>query len=205
VCGCSRQFTGIFEHRCICTDVFPALFSHSRTLALSHSRTLALSHSRTFALSHFRTCCFRHGGRDSNPQLPVLETSALPLSYRRVCTSASCFARERSGPSGRAALRQRESRATRRCGQRPSGPPSPLANHSREPMTRVVKHAGPRGPVVVQAGGSVSPDAPGYRPTGNAKRPAFPSREGGALDASDAPDPGAGAYSRNGPPPASRS
>jgi hypothetical protein len=39
---------------------------------------ISLPIKRTFALSHFRTSV-QHGERESNPQPPVLETSALPV------------------------------------------------------------------------------------------------------------------------------
>ena len=111
-------------------------------------------HQRTHALTHFRTSHFRtsvqHGGRESNPQPQVLETSALPvelppyvnreasagsrtpglvLTMDALCrlSYGSVVARERSGPSCRAAPRERESRATVGGGRRPSGPPSRLA------------------------------------------------------------------------------
>src|ERR1041384_1967867 len=41
--------------------------------------TISRAKPITFALSHFRTSVIKRGGRDSNPQHPVLETGALPV------------------------------------------------------------------------------------------------------------------------------
>jgi hypothetical protein len=154
-----------------------------------------VTHFRTFALA------VQHGGRDSNPQPPVLETGALPIETNRrvddheasagsrtpalvLTMDALCRlsygsvsireGEERTSPPGRApAYGSRVPRGG--CGRRPSGPPSPLANRSREPMTRVVKHAGPRGPAgVAHAGRSVSPEAPGVPRRGAETRSAPP-------------------------------
>jgi hypothetical protein len=200
---------------------YPAVGRRHRN-ALSHSRTFAPSHSRTSALA------VQHGGRDSNPQPPVLETGALPIETTAVCVhqasagsrtpglvltmDALCrlsygsvrFARERSGPFCRAAPPP-TGVACHVVGAGAGRParPSPLVNRSREPMTRVVKHAGPRGPAGAAHAGRPfhrkRRDCRGEAPKREAPR--LPRAGGGAL--SKAPGRVRAAYPRNGPPPAS--
>lgn len=120
------------------------------------------------------------GNRTPNPRFwrPVLYR----LSYRRVCVLISRA--ERSGPSRRATPPPTGVAChVVGAGDGASARPSPLARTSREPLTRVVKHAGPR--ESVDASRSVSPEAPGCRRIGTRKRPASTSG-GGALDASSA-------------------
>lgn len=73
------------------------------------------------------------------------------------------------------------------AGDGASARPSPLARTSREPLTRVVKHAGPR--ESVDAGRSVSPEAPGCLSKRESAPP--PRREAG-RSMLPAPGPGCG-------------
>ena len=143
----------------------------SGILAVGRRHLNSPSHFHTFALA------VQHGGRDSNPQPPVLETGALPIETIAVCVSETFVSRgERSGPRRRAAPPP-TGVACHVVGAGAGRPARPLRSRivPREPMTRVVKHAGPRGPAgAAHAGRSVSPEAPGVPRRGARTRSAPP-------------------------------
>src|SRR5215216_1157781 len=93
----------------------------------------------------FSTIHRKHGGRDSNPQLPVLETGALPVELPPHEISDR-EGEERTFRPCRAPAR-RESRATWVGGRRPSGPPSPLAIVTRTPRPELSNTPGRVGPL----------------------------------------------------------